>query len=165
MKTIVGDLKTISLYNIVEAVEVQGKTGRLGVARAGIAKTFFFEDGEMVFVTSTRPGERLGEFLSATGCLDLARMESLLAESRRRGERLTADLLAAKVFERKELERSLCQLVVRALADALSWEDGSFELHPDLPPGILSGPVTIRVPQALGQAQRLKARASGQEIL
>lgn len=164
MKPIVGDLKTISLYNIVEAVEVQVKTGRLVVSRAGIAKTFFFEDGEMVFVTSTRPGERLGEFLSATGCLDVARMESLLTESRHRGERFTADLLTAKVFERKELESSLCQLVVRALADALNWEDGSFELHPDLPPGILSGPVTIRVPHALGQAQRLRAMATGHEI-
>lgn len=160
MKTIVGDLRMISLYNIVEAVEVQAKTGFLRVARRGIDKTFFFEDGAMVFVTSTSPGERFGEFLSATGCLDLPRMESLLGESRRRGERFTADLLAAKVFERKELESALCQLVVRALADALSWEDGSFELSPDLPPGIRSGPVTIRVSHALGQAQQLMTRTS-----
>ncbi len=165
MKDIVGDLQLMSLYNIVESVEVQGKTGQLHLVRGGEEKTFYFEEGAMIFVTSTSPGERFGEFLSASGCLDIQRIETLLSESRRRGERFTADLLAAKVFERKDLEKALGQLVIKALADALEWEEGRFKLSHDLPQGIRTGPVSIRVPHALNLARLLQSRTRGQEVI
>ncbi len=155
MSHIAGDLSLLSLPEIVSGAEALGKTGIIRIQRDDVEKRFFFEDGAIIFVTSTRQGERFGEFLTDIGCLDLQRMQRLLEESRRRGVRFTGDLIAEKVFEKQALETALAQLVVIALADALAWCSGSIEFIRELPAAVKQGPVHIRVEKALAQAQRV----------
>ncbi|BCR03426.1 hypothetical protein DESUT3_04950 [Desulfuromonas versatilis] len=154
MSHIRGDLSLLSLAEIVSGAETLGKTGVLRILRDGVEKRFYFQQGGVVFVTSTLAGERFGEFLADIGCLDLVRMQGLVEESRRRGVRFTYDLLAEKVFEKKALETALSQLVVIALAEALSWQSGTIEFGSELPPSILSGPIHIRVEDALARARQ-----------
>ncbi len=153
MSHISGDLSLLSLTEIVSGAETLGKTGIIRILRDGVEKRFYFQDGGVIFVTSTLPGERFGEFLADIGCLDMERMQALLEESRRRGVRFTYDLLGEKVFEKKALETALSQLVVIALAEALSWQSGIIEYSDQLPASILTGPIHIRVENALEKAQ------------
>lgn len=162
MRKATGDLGLISLQELMAGAEDREKTGELRIGRGEVKKTFFLQEGKVIFVTSNRTGERFGEFLAATGCLNMERMKQILEESRARGVPFTGDLLALGVFERRELESALCQLVIRALAEALTWREGSFEFTDLLPSRILKGPVRIAVTNALGQALRLNhARRTG----
>ncbi len=155
MAKITGDLSLVSLKEVVSGAEALAKTGTLRLSQDGIEKSFYFRNGKIIFVTSTQPGERFGEFLTDIGCLDLKRMQSLLVESRGRGGRFTGDLIEAGVFDKQSLETALSQLVIIALADALSWERGTLEFDTCLPEGILKGPVHLEVEGALEQACRI----------
>lgn len=155
LEEIAGELSRVSLLKVMEEVESRQWTGVLQVEREGVEKRFFLQQGRVVFVTSTQAGERFGEYLLQTGCLDAERMQFLVEESRRRGVRFTYDLIAEKVFAREELERALYQLVVSALADALNWTRGLFNFSPGIPESILKGPVHISVEGALNQAVAL----------
>lgn len=155
MEEMAGDLSRMSLLKVMEEAEAQAWAGVLQVERDGVEKKFFLQQGRVVFVTSTQTGERFGEYLLRTGCLDAERLQVLVEESRRRGVRFTYDLIAEKVFAREELERALCNLVVSALADALNWTRGHFHFTPGLPESILKGPVHICVEGALNRAVAL----------
>lgn len=155
MEAIAGELSRISLLKVMEEAESREWTGVLQVARDGVEKRFFLQQGRVVFVTSTQAGERFGEYLLRTGCLDAERMQVLVEDSRRRGVRFTYDLIAEKVFAREDLERALRALVVSALADALNWTRGDFNFSPGIPESILQGPVHICVQGALNQAVAL----------
>ncbi len=155
MEAFAGELSRVSLTKVMEEVESRKWTGVLKAAREGVEKCFFLQNGQVIFVTSNQEGERFGEYLIRTGCIDLERMQTLVEESRRKGVRFTYDLIAEKVFAREELERALANLVVAALADALNWTSGQFDFNPELPPAIMQGPVSIRVEGALNQAVSL----------
>lgn len=155
MEEIAGELSRVSLLKVMEEAEAKGWTGVLQAEREGVEKRFFLEQGRVVFVTSTQQGERFGEYLMRTGCMNAERMQELVEESRRRGVRFTYDLIAEKVFAREELERSLSNLVVSALADALNWTSGQFSFTPELPATISQGPVHIAVEGALNRAVAL----------
>lgn len=152
---VAGDLELMPLQEIVAGIEVRKKTGVLRVAQGVVEKRFFFSAGDLIFATSTQAGERIGEFLTGIGCLDLTRMLSLLEDSQRRGVQFTADLLEEKVFERKSLETALSQLAIITLADALCWYDGSFELTANLPQSVINGPIKLRIIGALEKSARL----------
>ncbi|MEJ2202104.1 MAG: DUF4388 domain-containing protein, partial [Desulfuromonadaceae bacterium] len=145
------------LQEIVTGIEARAKTGILKVAQGNITKTFYFNNGAIIFVNSSQPGERIGEFLSGIGCIDLQRLQDLLEESRRQGVHFSADLIAEKVFERNSLETALTQLILIALADALKWREGSFELSAHLPDSVLHSPVPIRVENAQEKSTRFAA--------
>ncbi|OHB32818.1 MAG: hypothetical protein A2X84_04100 [Desulfuromonadaceae bacterium GWC2_58_13] len=152
---VAGELELMPLQEIVAGIEARKISGVLRVAQGIIEKKFYFSDGDIIFVTSTQAGERIGEFLSSIGCLDLNRMQSLLEDSQRRSVRFTADLLEEKVFERKSLETAISQLIIIALADALCWQVGSFALTANLPQSVQKGPISIRVAGALEKSIRL----------
>jgi hypothetical protein len=154
---VAGDLELMPLQEIVAGIEAREKTGILKVAQGKVTKTFYFNEGAIIFVNSNQEGERIGEFLSGIGCLDLNRLQSLFEESRRRGSRFSADLLAENVFERKSLETALTQLIIIALADALRWREGSFELSAHISDSILNSPVPIRVERALEKSARFSS--------
>ncbi len=156
MGKIAGDLGVLSLQEIVGILIDSKKSGVLKIVLEEIQKTFYFRAGKVIFVTSNQKGERFGEFLIDIGCLDLERMQILLEESRLRSHRFTADLIEEGVFEKKTLETALSQLVIIAMADALAWPAGTFELNDVLPGKVLSGPVDIAVEDVLSKASRLK---------
>ena len=149
VKEVTGDLSRTSLLKVMEDAEANSRTGCILVVRAGVEKRFYLREGKVIFVTSDREGERFGEYLASTGCLNLERIQALIEESRRRGVRFTYDLLEEGVFQRRELEAALRQLVVVALADALNWTEGRFACEQQIPAGVLQGPINIEVAGAL----------------
>lgn len=149
MKKTMGDLSRTSLLKVMEDAEAQALSGCIHIAREGVEKRFYLREGKVIFVTSNKRGERFGEYLASTGCLNLERIQALIEESRRRGVRFTYDLLEEGVFQRRELEAALRQLIVVALADALNWTAGRFTCEGKIPAGVLAGPLNIEVAGAL----------------
>ena len=70
-----GRLGEFSVTDLMSLVNMFRKTGILYFQLAGGEKSIYFQQGEVVFATSTFPEEDLGEVLYALGKVDRASLE------------------------------------------------------------------------------------------
>lgn len=155
MKSIQGELGLMPVREVMEWAETYGKSGTLHIFNAGVEKKFYLQEGRVTFLTSNRKGERVGEFLAGTGCLDMLMIKLAITESQRRGIPFTSYLLAEKILERARLEEVITRLVIVALADALRWDEGKFSFTTILPPALHNGPIQLKAANVLTLADRL----------
>lgn len=151
MQKLSGTLDVTSLAEILRLCSVQQKTGALVLVWAGIQKTLYFHNGLLIYITSNKPGERVGEYLIQRGELTRTWAGFLLKDSKRNGIAFTTSLLKKNIFEKTKLEEALSDLANTALADVLSWTKGSFEFSNKLPQQALEGPIRISEVKALEQ--------------
>ncbi len=142
-RSIRGDISLMSLPDLMQWAETGQKSGTLTLTHGSMNKSFYLQDGKIIFVSSQKEGERLGEFFVATGKLTPDVIESALRESRRLGIPFTGHLISERIIERPTLEKVLEQLAETAFSDALAWDSGTFEFIDLLPPLILNGPVQL----------------------
>jgi hypothetical protein len=140
---------------IAAAAEKLEVTGVLALRDETVVKQFYYDCGDVIFVSSSKPGERFGEFLAERGCFDRSRMLDLVKDAQRRNVRFTSDLLSEGVLKKPDLEAALRELILVAMTDALDWDEGLCQFEEGLPPGVMEGPVTIRVENTLGKALAL----------
>ena len=155
MKSIQGELGLMPVREVMEWAETYGKSGTLHIACAGVEKKFYLQEGRVTFLTSNRKGERVGEFLAATGCLDMLMIKLAITESQRRGIPFTSYLLAENILDRSQLEEVISRLVIVALADSLRWDEGTFSFNTLLPPALFNGPIQLKAGNVLALADRL----------
>lgn len=145
MKKIGGDIGLMPLPDLLQWAELSKKSGTLSITYKGVDKSFYLHDGAMVFVSSTKEGERPGDFFQATGNLQPSQIASALKESKRLGIPFTLYLIDTGLIGQKTLEQAYQSLAEKVLSDALIWEGGSFEFSDGLPPLISKGPVMLNI--------------------
>lgn len=151
MNKLTGTLDVISLSEILRLCSVQSKTGVLSIERAGIHKKLYFHNGSLIYITSNKPGERVGEYLIQRGDLTRTWAGFLLKDSKRNGIAFTTSLLKKNIFEKAKLEQALSDLANTALADVIIWTSGSYAFSDKLPQQVLDGSIRISEVQALQQ--------------
>jgi putative nucleotidyltransferase with HDIG domain len=145
----------MSLPDIMQWAEMNKKLGTLILERQGIAKRFYFQDGKIIFVSSEKEGERLGDFFARIGNLGVDKVKEMIRESQRLGIPFTGYLLSEKVVEMKRLEKVIEELAENVLVDALSWDSGKFSFTGELPVAVLNGPVKLSTSLIVFQALKL----------
>jgi len=105
----------------------------------------------LIYITSNKAGERVGEYLIQRGDLTRTWAGFLLKDSKRNGIAFTTSLLKKNIFNKTKLEDALSDLANTALADVLSWTNGTFEFSDKLPQQALDGPIRISEVQAMQQ--------------
>jgi putative nucleotidyltransferase with HDIG domain len=143
MRKISGDISLMPLPDILQWAETGRQSGTLTLSFQGITKAFYLQDGKMIFVSSQKEGERLGEYFSREGHLSSGQIESALKDSRQSGLPFTGYLIEKGMIERGRLEQVLEGLAETAFSDALTWEGGTFEFTDSIPSLILNGPVML----------------------
>jgi putative nucleotidyltransferase with HDIG domain len=151
MDTLNGTLDNTSVAQILRLCAVQQKTGTLVISRAGISKTLYFNNGTLIYITSNKSGERVGEYLIQRGDLTRTWAGYLLKDSQRNGVSFTASLLEKNIFDKEKLVNALADLANTALADALVWTSGDFEFSAKLPEQVVNGAIRISEVKALQQ--------------
>ncbi|MBW2185281.1 MAG: HDOD domain-containing protein [Deltaproteobacteria bacterium] len=151
MNKLNGTLSTTSLPEILHLCSVQQKTGTLVLTRSGINKKLYFNKGELIYITSNKMGERVGEYLIQRGELTRTWAGFLLKDSQRTGIAFTSSLLKKNIFEKDKLEAALSDLANTALADVMTWTAGSYEFSSKIPQQALDGPIRISEAKALQQ--------------
>lgn len=154
MKTIQGDLGLMPLKDLFQWGEARRITASLKVRQDDLVKTFYLQEGKVVFLTSNKEGERIGEFLAKYGELALPLVKEAIEQSHHRGIPFTSYLLAEQILDRPTLESVIHQLLIVALADTLDWPSGVFQLSDMLPPAILNGPIQLDTGNILKEAVR-----------
>ncbi|MFP3983807.1 MAG: HDOD domain-containing protein [Desulfurivibrionaceae bacterium] len=143
MRRIRGDLGLMELTELMQWAEMGQKNGTLTIASQEIYKYFFFQHGELIYFTSKKQGEQLGEFLLAGNYLNRLQLSRTLKESRRLGIPLIAHLIAQNFLDEDQAVQALKDLVQSSIIDILKWEEGIFEFSEKIPEAILNGPIKL----------------------
>nr|WP_320049527.1 HDOD domain-containing protein [uncultured Desulfuromonas sp.] len=169
MSALNGSLSTTSLPEILRQCSVQQKTGTLSLSQAGIDKKLYFNKGSLIYITSNKPGERVGEFLIQRGELTRSWAGFLLKDSKRNGVAFTRSLLQKNIFDKDKLQKALSDLANQALADVMNWTVGTYEFTNLLPKQALEGPIQISEADALKRilqsGSKANTTASADDIL
>jgi hypothetical protein len=131
-KTLSGNLDTFSLADLLQWLEMNALTGRVTIARSGVRRAIDLKHGAIVYVSSTRPAERLGVFLARREVLPERTVYSLLAENFATGRNLTRLILDGGILTRDRLAEAIESLAIQILLDLFHWKDATFDFDPDV---------------------------------
>jgi len=144
-----GDIDTMPLADLFQWVEMNRKTGCLEVKWqhdwAILEKRIYFDDGVIVFASSNKPGERLGEYLISKKLLSKENFEKCLKEGKDKNKLMTDVMQAHSLVTKEQLTNMLTELAESIIYDLFRWETGtfSFTTHP-LPEPILQAEIQLR---------------------
>jgi hypothetical protein len=131
-----GSLREFALWEIVQLLSSQKKTGRLQLTRASERYSLYFLDGRIAGAREPglSPGDPLMKFLRRVRWLSeeqLRGIESLNAES---GRDLVDLLLNGRYIDAEELAALYERMVLDLLFRMLRWEDGEYSFSAVVPP-------------------------------
>jgi hypothetical protein len=129
-KTLCGNLDTFSLADLLQWLEINALSGRVTFTRGDVKRTIDLKRGSIIYVSSSRPDERLGFFLANRSLLPEPLVYELLAENFITGVTVTRLILAKQHFAREKLAHAVESLAVQVLLDLFHWRGASFEFDP-----------------------------------
>jgi len=135
--SIIGDLQTMPLPDLLQFMGLGRKTGVLTVECGLRRKRVAFEDGRAVFCSSGDVKEHLGQHLLARTTLTEAQLAEALREQEKTGRRLGEILISRGLLSAKDLETVLARKVADSLYDLFTWQRGAFSFA--------EGPVPIEL--------------------
>lgn len=150
MGLIKGDLSVMPLSDILQWIDVSKKTGTLQVYNQGDEKKIYVESGKIVFISSNKEGERLGEYLNRNSHLETTKIKSVLLQSQTMKVPFTQRLIDLKYFTAEQLQDVITKQAGTILLDAIDWTQGTFEfIQDELPSNVLLGPISLNTTELL----------------
>ena len=144
MASIKGDLSVMPLTDILQWIDLTNKTGTLTISHLGTEKKIYIEKGKIVYVSSNKEGERLGEFILKESKLDATIIKSALIQSQTMKIPFTQRLIELKYFTTEDLTNIIVNYAKCLLRDAISWNEGWFEFIQDIiPVYVIKGPIKL----------------------
>jgi hypothetical protein len=135
------------LCDLLQRIELCGKTGTVTIQSNGITKRIFLASGNLIFVSSEKGGERLGEYLHRRSHVDIERIRTALFEAQTMKIPFTQRLLKMHFFTPSGLKDVVGTHAEEIARDALRWTEGKFEFEQAaLPPQVLKGPIKLDLP-------------------
>jgi len=139
----------MTLPELLQWPEMNGKSGTLGISGAGEEKFFYFQQGQLIYFNSRGKGDRLVEHLIASDVINHEMAAKALSESKKLHIPFLGYLISEKICSRETLHDALVDLTKAAITEVLQWPSGTFEFREEVPPHILHGPVKLNVTQLL----------------
>jgi hypothetical protein len=124
-----GNLKTMSVADLLQFLEVSQKTGVLKIGNRQINKQIYFEKGMIVCSTSNDPRELFGQFLLHRGKLEESQLRQALAIHIRTEERLGRVLISSGILTEVEVVDLLRNRNTESIYDLFLWPEAHFEFH------------------------------------
>ena len=126
-----GSLERIPFAEVVRSVYRERTTAKLLVSRSGEERTFSFDRGQILFASSNREAQLVGELLRTFGLAD----ENLLLSAFEKALNEPGSGLARALTESGAVPGYVAEAAVRALSerlffDTLKWTSGVFTVTP-----------------------------------
>ncbi len=156
MSSIKGELSVMCLTDLLQWGELHSKTGTLTVKKSDVEKKIYMESGKIVFVSSSKEGERLGEYLQRGSHIDLDKIKTALLQAQNMKIPFTQRLLKMNYFTPAGLRSVIEKHAQEILLDAAAWTAGTFEfVEGNLPPDVLSGPVNLNASELIREMLKM----------
>jgi len=138
------------LADLLQWIDLTRKTGTITASYHGTEKKIYVEGGKIVYVSSNKEGERLGEFILKDSHLEADKIKYALIQSQTMKMPFTQRLIELKLFTIAQLKDLIISYAKELLHDAISWEDGRFEfIHGILPAYVMNGPIKLNTSEMI----------------
>jgi hypothetical protein len=124
-----GDLKTMSLCDLLQWAGANHKTGVLELERNKVCRRIEFRKGRIGACSSDDPPTLLGQFLLARGKITRECLREALARQEKTGEHLGVILREKGVLSLRDLERQVAAKAEETIQGLFDWEDAVFRFH------------------------------------
>ncbi len=139
-----GRTQFMPLPDLLQWLAQNRKTGNLLVdccTEEGMG--LYFEEGNIIFVSSRKEGQRFGDFLAETGCIEKETVTQSVLESRKFNICFTQYLMDEQMLNKELLTDALTNLARIILMDILQQADCKFRFTTPLHDIIREGPIRI----------------------
>jgi len=127
-----GRIESFDVVDLVQWLEVRRASGRLTLTRGTDRKTIDWKNGDIVYVSGGKPGDRLGHALLKSRALPVSSLYASLAKNLASGAKLTRVLLDQDWIPRDSLAELVGALAEKLLKEVFSWRDGRFDFDPEV---------------------------------
>jgi hypothetical protein len=125
--SLAGDLRTMSLPDVLQWISVGRKTGTLHVRRASIHKKIAFQEGVIFSSWSNDPRESLSQFLMRGRRLGEEQLFRAMLTAEEEGRPLGGVLVSSGILDEDDLRATLNRKVEETVYDLFLWPEGRFE--------------------------------------
>jgi hypothetical protein len=122
-----GNLKTMSLPDILQWIAVGQKTGTLHLKRLSIQKRIILREGLIFSSWSNDPRESLGQFLIRERLVTEEQLFKALLAQEEEGRLIGSILVSNEVLNEEDLRLALHAKAVETIYDIFLWSEGDFE--------------------------------------
>ena len=124
------NIKKFSLPYIINSIREENTTGILRLTNQNIKKDLFIKGGYIIFATSNRDEERLGDILLKSGKINKEQYDISVRVLKETGKRQGQILLEQKFISAKELLTFIRHQIKEIIMELFSWEKGEYEFIP-----------------------------------
>ncbi len=129
-----GRIGPLTLPSLIQGLCAERRTGTLAVEDDGAVRTLYFENGRVVFATSSDPDDRLSSFFLRRGTISLEALRSAAGVIASESKRMGAVLVQMKAIRPEDLVRGVNEQVKEMVIDLFRWTRGQFTfLEGELP--------------------------------
>jgi hypothetical protein len=125
--SLTGNLRTMSLPDILQWIAVGQKTGTLHVERRSVQKRIIVKDGFIFSSWSNDPRESLGQFLVRQRFISEEQLFKALLAQEEKGRLLGSILTTEGVLTEEKLREALKAKAEETIYDLFLWSEGQFE--------------------------------------
>ncbi len=144
-----GEITTMPVTDLLQWIEVTLKTGIVEFRRNDEWKKIFFQNGQILFVSSSKENEKVGRFLIRRGCIREKDLYDCLMENERTGKKLTEILEARGLISHDELYKQIVLLIKEMLFNLFLWKEGGFQFNDRNLPAAAKGPLALKTGQII----------------
>jgi hypothetical protein len=128
-----GNLRTMSVSDLLQFLATGRKTGTLKLGRGSIVKQIYLEDGLIVGSTSNDPRELLGQVLLHYGKIEETQLQTAMDIQRHSGGKLGVILCAQGFVSPEDVIEVLRTRTLEIIYDLFIWEEAEFEFFDNEP--------------------------------
>lgn len=121
-----GDLTKDSLPDVLRRIYMERRSGSLRLVQDHTRKEIFFELGAMVFASSNRREDRIGETMLRHGTLSRSDFE-IVQSHMGRGKRFGKVLIDLRLLSERELITNVTFQVLDIIYSVFNWTSGNYE--------------------------------------
>jgi Flp pilus assembly protein TadD len=149
-----GELKSFQLFDVLEFLRIQSKTGSLVISSRHGAGVIRLVQGALT--SASAPGTpRLGDVLVEHRLLSRGQVAAALGRQQEdSSEALGSILLDEKLIDRTQLTRIVFEQALTALGEMTSWTEGAFSFHPS--EGGEAPPISFSIQQVVLELMRVR---------
>ena len=136
-----GSLAERDFPTLLQDLHEHRATGFLTLTHAGVGRSIAFQDGRMVFASSSSPDDRMGPLLLRKGRITLRQLTSAAAGVTA-GRRLGAVLVDQEVLTGRDLIAAVVEHTQEIIYGAFAWTEGQYRLQEGAPP---AEAITLRI--------------------
>ena len=124
-----GNLKTMSLPDILQWIAAGQKTGTLHLERRSVKKRIIVRDGQIFSSWSNDPRESLGQFLIRERMVTEEQLFKALIGQEEKGRLIGSILVSEGVLSEDDLRLALQAKAVETIYDLFLWTEGEFDFR------------------------------------